>query len=42
VLLQTRRLQVAPGLATAQDLVAELAAFQVKVPAAADAALDWR
>jgi hypothetical protein len=42
VLLQSRRLQVAPALAEAQTLARELTTFRVKVVAAAADAAAWR
>jgi hypothetical protein len=42
VLLQSRRLRVSPGLPEASTLLRELAAFQVKVKAAADEPDAWR
>jgi hypothetical protein len=43
VLLQTRRLKIAPGLPDAPTLIAELANFQAKIiPAASDTVGPWR
>ena len=42
VLLQSRRLVVAPALAEAQTLVQELESFRLKVTVAADETLAWR
>jgi hypothetical protein len=43
LLLQGRRLKVAPALAMAQTLAAELQQFKLKaVPMTADAAVEWR